>query len=108
MKRNYLRKAIFTVLMLATLCQSFPTYIFDEGFHELVSLELDIDYENESENEKEEQNKKELEKSKDKIYPKANRFSIAKLALRSNDYFDRNDLSNYKAEIHLPPPETVV
>ena len=52
--------------------------------------------------------KKELEKSKDKIYPKVNRFSIAKLALRSNDYFDRNDLSNYKAEIHLPPPETVV
>lgn len=94
--------------MLATLCQSFPTYIFDEDFHELVSLELDIDYENESENEKEEQNKKELEKSKDKIYPKVNRFSIAKLALRSNDYFDRNDLSNYKAEIHLPPPETVV
>lgn len=94
--------------MLATLCQSLPTYIFDEGFHELISLELDIDYENESESEKEEQNKKELEESKDKIYPKDIRFSISKLALKSNNYFNRNDLSNFKTEIHLPPPETVV
>lgn len=108
MKRYYTKKAIFTVLMLATICQSLPTYIFDEGFHELLSLELDIDYENESESEKEKQNKKELEESKDKIYPKDIRFSIAKLALKSNNYFSRNDLSNYKTEIHLPPPETVV
>lgn len=108
MKRYYIRKAIFTVLMLATLCQSLPTYIFDEGFHELISLELDIDYENESESEKEEQNKKELEENKDKIYPKDIRFSISKLALKSNNYFNQNDLSNFKTEIHLPPPETVV
>jgi len=85
MKRDYIRKAIFTVLMMATLCQSFPTYLFDDGFHQLVSLELDIDYENESESEKEEQNKKEFEETKDKIY----------------------NFSNYKTEIILPPPRTV-
>ena len=108
MRRNYIRKAIFTVLTLATLCQSFPTYLFDDGFHELVSLELDIDYENESEGENEEQNKKDLEETKNKIYPKEIRFSIAKFGLKSNNYFNQNNFSNHKTEIHLPPPRTVV
>jgi hypothetical protein len=108
MRSNYIRKAIFTVLMLATLCQSFPTYLFDNAFNELVSLELEIDYENESEGENEEQNKKDLEETKDKIYPKDIRFSIAQFGLKSSNYFNQNNFSNYKTEIHLPPPRTVV
>ena len=107
MKKNFIRKAIFTVLMLATLCQTLPTYLFDEGFNELVSLELEIDYENESESENEEQNKKELEETKDKIYPKDIRFSIAHLGLKNNNYFNTSNFSNYKTEILLPPPRTV-
>ena len=107
MKRDYIRKAIFTVLMMATLCQSFPTYLFDDGFHQLVSLELDIDYENESESEKEEQNKKEFEETKDKIYPKTIRFSIASFDVNSFNHFKQNNFSNYKTEIILPPPRTV-
>lgn len=108
MRSNYIRKAIFTVLMLATLCQSFPTYLFDNSFHELVSFELDIDFENESEGENEEQNKKDLEETKDKIYPKDIRFSIVKFGLKSDNYFKQNNFSNYKTKIHLPPPQTVV
>ena len=107
MRSNYIRKAIFTVLMLATICQSFPTYLFDDSFHELVSIELDIDLENESEGENEEQNKKDLEETKDKIYPNDIRFSIARFGLKSNNYFNLNNFSNYKTEILLPPPRTV-
>ena len=83
MKSNYTRKAIFIIFILATLCQSFPTYLFEDDFHEIISLELDIDYENESESENEEQNKKDLEETKDKIYPKDIRFSIAKFGLKN-------------------------
>ena len=57
MKRDYIRKAIFSVFMLATLCQSIPSYLFDDRFHDFISIELDIYHENESENENEEQNK---------------------------------------------------
>ena len=67
MKRNYIRKAIFTALMSGDTLPEFPTYLFDRDFHELVCIELDIDYENESESENEEQNKKELEETKDNL-----------------------------------------
>jgi hypothetical protein len=107
MKSNFTRKAIFIIFILATLCQSFPTYLFEDDFHEIISLELDIDYENESESENEEQNKKDLEETKDKIYPKDIRFSIAKFGLKNINYFNQNNFSNYKTEILLPPPRTV-
>lgn len=107
MRSNYIRKAIFTVLMMATICQSFPTFLFDDSFHELISVELDIDLENESEGENEEQNKKDLEETKDKIYPNDIRFSITRFGLKNNNHFNQNNFSNYKTEIHLPPPRTV-
>lgn len=107
MKRDYIRKAIFSVFMLATLCQSIPSYLFDDSFHDFTSIELDIDHENESENENEEQNKKDLEEKKDKISPMDIRFSIAKFGLKNNNHFSQNNFSNYKTEILLPPPRTV-
>ncbi|MEN8852688.1 MAG: hypothetical protein ABF256_05435 [Candidatus Arcticimaribacter sp.] len=107
MKRDYIRKAIFSVFMLATLCQCIPSYLFDDSFHDFTSIELDIDHENESENENEEQNKKDLEEKKDKISPMDIRFSIAKFGLKNNNHFNQNNFSNYKTEILLPPPRTV-
>ena len=107
MKRDYIRKAIFSVFMLATLCQCNPSYLFYDSFHHFKSNELDIDHENESENENEEQNKKDLEEKKDKISPMDIRFSIAKFGLKNNNHFNQNNFSNYKTEILLPPPRTV-
>ena len=107
MKRDYIKKAIFSVFMLATLCQSIPSYLFDDSFHEYSSIELDIDHENESENENEEQNKKDLEEKKDKISPMDIRFLIANFGSKNNNYFNLNKFSNFKTEIPLPPPRTV-
>ena len=108
MKRDYIRKAIFSVFMLATLCQSIPSYLFDTSFHKFTSIELDVDHENESENENEEQNKKDLEEKKDKISPMDVSFSIARFGLKNSNHFNQNNFINFKTEILLPPPRTVI
>ncbi len=107
MKTHYTRKAIFTLILLATLCQNFPTYLLDNTFHDFTSVELEVEHENETENEKDKDKKNELEENKDKIHPQDFGFLLEQFGIKSNNHFNQNSFSNYKTEIFLPPPRTV-
>ena len=104
MELNYIRKAILTFLTLAMLCQSFNTYFFEDNFRNLSSVELDLDLENESENSPEEQKSEFEEDKKDKTYPKDNRLKINHLSTKNHHYFKQSKISDFVAEILLPPP----
>lgn len=106
MKLHYIRKAILTLLTLATLCQSFNTYLLDDKFQNFSSIELDIDFENESENNQEEKKKELEEDKKDKTYPKDSRLKINHLTVRNADYFKQSKLTDFIAEVVLPPPRS--